>query len=224
MLFLSKYPLLEVMQVSDEFKKDEFFEAQSKSGDKVIRIEVARDFENNEQNKLNLFISFGKPTKYLELSFYFNITNKDGTKVTSSNQSLYNRKDVAKYIPKELSGKNIFMPKLVEMLKTLLSMEKPERFFMVAYEDYQNEKQKNYYEPLVQLLLKNGYAIKSQGVGKEKRYVWEFINTATKGVLPEGYKQIDWVNECKRDEAYWEKHNKSVNESTLGKRTYINKK
>ena len=152
--------LFEEFQISQKFIKNEF----EKNGNNAIILEVGIDEGNDIQHTLNLILSFGNPSGYEELVFYFNIVNKDRTKITSNPKSIYDREIAKKYLPKELIEKYIFKNKINKMLKMLLNMKKPTKFFLETYEDYKDAKQIDYYLDLVNLILDNGYVINKQGV------------------------------------------------------------
>ena len=51
----------------------------------------------------------------MELSFYFNIVNKNRTQITTVPKSIYDRETAKKYLPKSLIGTNIFKEKINKM-------------------------------------------------------------------------------------------------------------
>ena len=210
MQILANYPLLvEVMEISSDFNNNEF-----KKQKNAVTLEVGINSENNEQYRLNLILSFGSPLGYLELAFYFNLTDIENLKITSKPKSIYDREIAKKYLPKDLIGKNIFMPKLKEMLKRLLKMETPEKFIMETFEDHTDRKQIDYYDNLVKIILENGYVIKSQGINSvTKKYAWKFIRENTLTPLSEAtIKHWENFNDTHsiRDEEYWKKHDAEV--------------
>ena len=207
--YLVQYPLNEEMEVSPEFNSGNYFYNQPQ---RALALEVGIDENNDELHRLNLILQFGKTSGYEELSFYFNITNKENTKVTSQQKSIYDRNAANQYIPKELIGKKIFKEKINDMCKDLLTVEKPESFFMVTFEDYKDEKQISYYLDLVRIIQNNGYVMKNQGTSPENRYFWEFAN---KSILENYYSKEEnkkWINFTPppRDAEYWKNQDEIV--------------
>lgn len=200
------------MQISPKFNDDNF---ELNSDKKAVALEVGFDDDNIEQHFINLVLQFEDISGYNELAFYFNVTNKDNTKITVEPKAIYDRNIAKKYLPKELSGKDVFREKTYKMLKELIKMEKPTIFFMETYEVYRDSKQISYYDNLVKLILENGYAIVDEGVGKiEKKYYWKFVNKNTPGFLPEGYKDDNNFGGLKKDAEYWRKMNE-LSEMTI---------
>ena len=203
---LARYPMLvEVMEVSSGFTQDVFNVNVDK---KAISIEVGVDIENDIQHRLNLCLSFGNPEKYLELSFYFNLTNKENTKITSTPHSIYDREIAKKYLPQGLN-KNACINKLREMLTELLKMEKPKEFVMETFENHTDTKQLDYYNNLVDIIIKNGYALLKHGVSHNKKYFWQFVASHN---LSESKHWKDFTGIIK-DKAYWKRHEEYVNET-----------
>ncbi len=203
---LVKYPFLnEEMEVSAKFNNNEWQEQKN-----AIVLEIGIDLENNEQHRMNLILSFGSPSGYLELVFYFNLTDIDNSRITSKPKSIYDREIAKKYLPKDLVGKNIFMPKLKEMLKQLLKMETPDKFFMETFEDHKNIKQKEYYDNLVAIIMNHGYVIEKQGVNPvTKKYAWKFLKRNSLPPLTEEEKIQDnliFNKQRIKDEEYWKRH------------------
>lgn len=212
---LKKFLINEEMKVSSDFINNEFIKHN-----KAISLEIGVDNENDIQHRLNLILSFGSPSGYEELSFYFNLTDKENTKITSKTKSIYDRNVVKEYLPPELVGQNIFINKLKEMLKELLKMETPDKFFMETFEDHTDRKQVDYYDNLVKIITENGYVIESQGVNPiTKKYFWQFLNKKSLSQISESaekhWKNFD-VHSTIRDKQYWKKHDENVEETMKG--------
>lgn len=208
---LKEILMQEEMKISSNFINNNFNEQN-----RAITLEVGIDDENEVQHRLNLVISIDSPSGYSELSFYFNLTNKENTEITSNPKSIYDRKIVKNYLPKELVGKNVFMNKLKEMLEKLMKMELPEKFFMETFEDHVDRKQIDYYDNLVKIITNNGYVIKSQGVNPvTKKYAWQFLRENMLTPLSEET-QKHWenfdINKIVKDEEYWRRHDARAEE------------
>lgn len=211
---LNEMLIKEEMKVSPDFNNNNFNEQNG-----AVTLEVGLDEDDEEHHRLNLILSIGSPSGYDEISFYFNLTNKENTKITSKPKSIYNREIAKKHIPKELVGKGVFMDKIKEMLKKLMKMKLPEKFFMETFEDHTDRKQIDYYDNLVKIITDNGYVIKSQGVNPvTKKYVWQFLRENMLAPLSEET-QKHWdkfdINNIKKDEVYWEKHDARAEEIIL---------
>ena len=194
----------EEMITSDNFKNNNFIKQKEI---RSVILEVGIDPENEKEYRIVLILSFTNKGGYEELVFAFSLLDKDNQFVKGK-ESIYNREEVNKYLPKELQKSIIFFGKLKEMFKKLITMEKPIRFFIETYEDYKNEKLINAYGPIIDLILKNGYMLKDKGITHDKKkYFWEFIQ-ATKQTLPEGYEPFD-ISKVKKDDAYWQ-HRKEL--------------
>lgn len=203
------------MKTSSNFINNNYIEQNN-----AVILEVGIDDENDIQHRLNLIISFGSPSGYNELSFYFNLTDKDNTKITSNPKSIYDREIAKKYLPKDLDGRNVFIEKLKEMLKQLLKMETPQTFFMETFEDHSNRKQLDYYYNLVRVIMDNGYMLAKEGVNPlTKKYFWKFVNENTLSPLTEEMqRQEDNFNNRTgiKDEEYWKRHDERAEEIIKG--------
>jgi len=188
--FLMNYGLLkEEMEVSEEFVNNNFQKQQN-----AISLEVGIDRENTEQHRFNLILNFSYFEDIPELAFFFNVTNKENSKVTSVPKTLYSRKDSIKYLPKELVGKKIFKEKILIMLNKLLEMEKQNKFFMETYETYQNDKQISYYLDIVRVIQERGYVIEKQGINDFKKYYWLFSQVGVKNENIMTEEEKKWKN------------------------------
>ena len=197
--------LTEEMKTSDYFRGNNF---QKDQETRYVSMEVGVDTENNMEYRIALVMRFTNISGYDELVFYFSLLDKNNQFVKGK-ESIYDRNVVNQYLPKELQKSISFFGKLKEMFKILIKMEKPIRFFIETYEDYKNEKLINAYNPIIDLILKNGYMLKDKGVSHDKKkYYWEFVQ-ATKQILPEGYESFDY-SKVKKDDEYWKKFNEET--------------
>ena len=209
---LFKYNFLcESMQISKNFTEENYGIHNN-----VLNLEVATDPDNENQHRLNLIVQFSNASKYLELIFYFNVTNLENTKITSEKTTLYSRDDVKKYLPKELIGNGAFTDKLLFMINHIFSIQKPNIFFMETYDEYKIEKDIQFHRKLIPAILKNGYNISEEGANINKRYFWKFELKTIKE-LGENIKE-KFVCPIK-DEAYWKIFNKEAQENLLKPKT-----
>ena len=196
--------ITEEMETSDNFTNNKFIEQKEI---RSVVLEVGVDPENDIEYRIVLILSFTNRSGYEELVFGFSILDKNNQYVKGK-ESIYNREEVNKYLPKELQKSIVFFGKLKEMFKKLITMEKPLRFFIETYEDYKNEKLLIPYRNMIKVVLENGYMLKKEGLAHDKKkYFWEFIQ-ATKQTLPEGYEPMD-LSKIVKDEAYWQ-HRKEL--------------
>lgn len=100
------------------------------------------------------------------------------------------------------------------MLKQLLKMETPEKFFMETFEDHADRKQIDYYYNLVEIILNNGYFLEKEGINPmSKKYFWKFFRKDLNKPLSEAtIKHWENFNDTHsiRDEEYWKKHDAEV--------------
>ena len=189
--------ITEEMQVSDDFKNNKFYiEKEIKS----VTLEIGYDPENTMEHKIFLILSFSEG----HLAFAFSILDKNGQYVKGK-ESIYSREEVNKFLPKELQKSIVFFSKLKEMFKLLMTMEKPNIFFMETYEDYTEEKQLLPYNSIIDIILQNGYVMESKGLSHDKKkYHWKFVQK-TKQQIKESKESDEWYKNFKKDDKYWER-------------------
>ena len=178
----------EEMQISDDFNEENFILEKE---NRRVYIDVGIDIQNEKEHKSYLIVLFTNKQGFEELMFYFMVLDKNDRAVPGL-ETIYDRKIANKYIPDELKGTGKLKDKIIKMTQKLLNMENPARFIVQTYEDYKDEKQLDWHQPIIDLLLKNGYMLKNKGLTYDKKnYYWEFVQ-ATKETLPEGYEPIKW--------------------------------
>ncbi len=198
------YPnlIIEEMEISSNFNENNF-EINDES--KSVVLEVGIDPENENQHRITLIIQFTNRSGYNELVFYFNITNKNKTEITVEPRSIYDKNIANQYLPKELQKSIAFFNKLKEMFKKLIIMEKPNIFFIETYEDYTDEKQLLAHNPIIEIILQNGYVIESQGLTHDKKkYHWKFVQKTEQQIKEskeDGFSEF--IKTFKKDDKYW---------------------
>jgi len=91
----------------------------------------------------------------------------------------------------------------------LLNMKKPDVFFIVTYDEYKDQKQITWHQPIINLIIENGYNMVKQGIDPENKYYWKFVNRNNKQALKEHdedeikFKPRDekWHEEMKKESA-----------------------
>ena len=167
---LVKYPLNEEMLSSEDFEQ---FKIKKLPFKNAIILNVGIDSLNDDAHQLDLIAQLENIGGARELTIHFAVANKNG--VYKDNKALYKREDVAKYLPKTLTNQNIFRTIYRKMIKELLIMEnKPKRFYMITYDDYQNSTQLSYFNDIVKSIEDNDYDIEKQYKNKENKFVWKF--------------------------------------------------
>ena len=167
---------------------------------------------NNIEHKIFLLLSFTYKDKYEQLVFGFSILDKNNQFVKGK-ESIFNREEVNKYLPKELQRSIIFFGKLKEMFKILMTMEKPIEFYIETYEDYVNEKLLLPYNKIIDLILQNGYMLESKGLTHDKKkYYWKFVQS-TKQQIKESKEFNDWYKNFKKDDEYWNNRKELIMEA-----------
>ena len=173
----------------------------------AIAVEVSIDSENDVDYRLALILRFTNVSGYDELVFYFSLIDKNNQFVKGK-ESIYNREEANKYLPKKLQGSISFFTKLKEMFKKLINMETPDIFFMETYEDFISERLLNPYRNLIPLILENGYLLEKEGISHDKKkYYWKFVKKTNQQIKED--KEFEYfINNFKKDDEYWEKFNK----------------
>ena len=167
---LVKYPLNQEMLSSEDFEQ---FKIKKLPFKNAIILNVGIDSLNDDAHQLDLIAQLENIGGARELTIHFAVANKNG--VYKDNKALYKREDVAKYLPKTLTNQNIFRTIYRKMIKELLIMEnKPKRFYMITYDDYQNSTQLSYFNDIVKSIEDNDYDIEKQYKNKENKFVWKF--------------------------------------------------
>ena len=204
------YPKLlsEEMETSDYFKDNSF---QEDKETKSLSTEVGIDPENDVEHRLALIMRFTNVGGYEELVFYFSLLDKKNQFVKGK-ETMYSRKESDQYIPKQLKGTIVFFNKLKEMFKKLITMEKPNIFFMETYENYVDEKQLLPFRNIIPIILENGYVIEQEGYSHDKRkYQWKFVQKTEQQIKEskaDGFSEF--IKTFKKDDAYWKKFNEET--------------
>lgn len=198
----------EEMEVSQEFSEDPSIDETNK---RVI-LKIGEDSDDLDNHESYLMMKFTTTEDFRELIYYFQMFNSDGKVVGST----FLRSEAKKYIPKELQGQRLILPKINELFNKLITMEKPIRFLMETHEDLSDDELKRF-EPLVETIMEQGYNIKRQGRRPDNKYFWRF-STESQEILDEQDHQ-DYLSLPERD---WDKFFKE--EAKLSEEWLNNKK
>ena len=201
------------METSDNFNSNNFI---TQKEIRSVSLEVGVDPENDKEHKIFLVMSFSNKSGYEELVFTFTILNKNNQFVKGK-ESIYDRRIVNEFLPKELQKSIAFFGKLKEMFKILITMEKPDVFYVETYEDFISERLLNPYRNLIPIIMQAGYYVEEEGVSHDKKkYYWKFVKK-TKQQLKEDKNFEKFINDPNRkNEEYWEHRKQLTMEAVRG--------
>lgn len=165
-------------RIDDEFTERDYWNAI------VIAVDDNNDFEHYLVLTVNLIPDTNK-IKYI-LSYGFSLYNVKTEKV---GHYLYNRNEVAKYLPTDLKGR--ISPIVINMLENLVNRIKPPIIHMTTEEILSGGSLKRYDNITDLLINKLGYILQDSGVNAFGKNYWVLIDRNQKEITVDDSYQLN---------------------------------